>query len=112
MTTTHLRGKNKNKSVSIPKSPLQENDKENKGFRKGMKKRLLEKLKKKTEFNLSKKIVDLTGGIEFLENTDFALDIEDVKEFIKILKEEIGGDSADYFKLSEIIDKLVGDKLI
>ena len=48
---------------------------------------------KTKEFNLSDKIVDLTGGIEFLENADFALDVEDVKEFIRLLKEKCGCDS-------------------
>ena len=37
------------------------------------------------EFNLSEKIEDLTGGnaIDFYENVDEAIDVNDIKEFIK-----------------------------
>lgn len=74
----------------------------------------------KKEFKLSDKIVDLTGGIEFLENTDFALDLEDVKEFIRLLKDEIINHIAGSDKfyddnpenLLKYIDKLLGEEFL
>ena len=67
----------------------------------------------KQEFNLSEKIINNN----FNDSGDF-LDIEDVKEFIKLLKEEIYNfPSINYHQPDEddiikIIDKLSGEKLI
>lgn len=56
------------------------------------------------EFNLSEKIGDV--GDEW----DSALTQSNVKEFIRLLKEELGKNS--YFTLAqELIDKLAGEKL-
>ena len=70
---------------------------------------------KTKEFNLSEKIVDLTGkDVDFLVSTDFVLDVEDVQEFIRLLKKGIHnynetslGDEGR----NEFINKLAGDKL-
>lgn len=65
------------------------------------------------EFNLSERIV---GGDTLLAELGFAIRIEDVKEFIRRLKEEI----KEHFRKSELwgskgylelIDKLAGEKL-
>ena len=53
----------------------------------------------KTEFNLSKKRIDRGDWVHYSE--------EDVKEFIRLLKEYIG---ANHIVIREI-DKLAGDKL-
>ena len=68
---------------------------------------------KQEEFNLSENVLvcdkrtELTGNL-YAE--------EDIKEFIKRLKEELMGffktDEYDYRKCEAILDKLVGDKLI
>jgi len=55
------------------------------------------------EFNLSEKIEQT----HFNDNIDM-LKAEDVKEFIKLLKQRIGG----LIDVNEEIDKLAGDDLI
>lgn len=59
------------------------------------------------EFNLSEKIVDIQEGYSILN-------IDSVREFIKLLKEGMDkvayGSSMDEYFL-EIIDKLAGEKL-
>ena len=57
-----------------------------------------------SEFNLSDKIQEE----EEMEAEEFGLKIEDVKEFIRLLKEEI---LLDYNWVCPIIDKLAGEKL-
>ncbi len=72
------------------------------------------------KFNLSEKIEDLTGGntLDFYENIDEALDVNDVKEFIKRFKEEylklrtrILNNKSDQDVL-DLIDELAGKNLI
>ena len=57
-----------------------------------------------SEFNLSEKIYKYANGAERMPDT---IAREDVKEFIRLLKDEIG----DFFAC-DIIDKLAGEKLI
>jgi len=67
------------------------------------------------EFNLSEKI----GITNLFPNNREILKVEDVKEFIKLLKEETGNwnmsnEFKGFIKISHvhlIIDKLAGDKL-
>ena len=65
------------------------------------------------EFNLSEKIETANLDMEVWEEFDF-LDVEDVKEFIRLLKEElddrIRSNTANEI-CNEIIDKLAGEKL-
>jgi len=56
------------------------------------------------EFNLSDKII---GG-DILSDSSKVIDIEDVKEFIRLLKCNSDFDDVD----REFIDKLAGDKLV
>lgn len=60
------------------------------------------------EFNLSDKIQTYHGW--------FILELSDVKEFIRLLKEEVTkgcrGTSANCYLIKEEIDKLIGDKLM
>jgi len=78
------------------------------------------------EFNLSECEVSMEIGVRTnIPNIDKKVDIvagdyfklEDVKEFIRLLKEEIIGEEFEYYEhsvewLKEIIDKLAGEKLI
>jgi len=67
------------------------------------------------EFNLSEKINTaprLNGG----EDIDLDIDVEDVKEFIRLLKEliELDKNTCEYISkhyLTRNLDKLAGDKL-
>ena len=54
------------------------------------------------EFNLSEQIFDMNMGYD-------AILVQDVKEFIRLLKEELP-DNPD--KRNEFIDKIAGDKLL
>jgi len=63
---------------------------------------------------LDKKIVDLTGGIEFMESTDFALDVDDVKQAIQSTKKKLDsflikvyGQVLDYEEAKSYIDKIL-----
>lgn len=59
-----------------------------------------------TEFNLSDKIKGYEDEMEGWVET------EDVRKFIRLLKEEFyKRDGDDWFKLKEIINELAGDKL-
>ena len=66
----------------------------------------------KEEFNLSEKIKGF--GIHREKIKKGYIDEEDVKEFIKRLKEEFCDEDEDYnmYEINKIIDKLAGDKLI
>ena len=82
----------------------------------------------KEEFNLSEKIKQLDEMIELEElNTDFSLISErqlvgvykelkkDIKEFIRLLKEEFDINYKQVWginQIKEIINKLAGDKLV
>jgi len=57
-----------------------------------------------TEFNLSEKIIDTNEVIDYC-----GIPVIDVKEFIRLLKEELFG-CVDNWR--EVIDKLAGSKLI
>ncbi len=64
----------------------------------------------KKKFNLSEKII----GNPHMMNVD-VFKLEDVKEFIRLLKERFGEwifETEDLASAFEIIDKLAGDKLI
>lgn len=72
-----------------------------------------------SEFNLSDKIEDLTGGdYQEIENWDSAIHTEDVKEFIRRLKEDLFSDpeacchGVREKQAFEKIDKFAGNKLI
>lgn len=65
----------------------------------------------KKEFNLSDKIMYQMGDEEF--TADEVITIDDIREFIKILKEQLFISDAvnDEVPVWEIIDKLAGEKL-
>jgi hypothetical protein len=67
-----------------------------------------------TEFNLSKRIMstDKIKKIETFPSMEI-IDINDVKEFIRLLKDETIDypKAMSYFELCKIIDKLAGEKL-
>ena len=65
------------------------------------------------EFNLSeKRFKQYTGDtIQGCEEWYYQYHQYDVKEFIRLLKEEFNKDCTDYQDIMKIIDKLAGDKL-
>ena len=69
-------------------------------------------VKEMTEFNLSEKIE--RAGCSTWNCKDGFIDVEDVKEFIRLLKKELEPINTTQEKVDwimEQIDKLVGDKL-
>ena len=62
------------------------------------------------EFNLSKKINDYRCNYDGTPEFD-VLEIEDVKEFIRLLKEEFPINCKEHHKFHNKIDALAGDKL-
>ena len=60
-----------------------------------------------TEFNLSEKI-----HINNTNNNWTFIRIEDVKEFIRLLKEKVNGNPLNWCKINDEIDKLAGKSLI
>ena len=63
----------------------------------------------KQEFNLSKKI----RGMEGYKAVKDSIIVEDVKEFIRRLKEMIKNESgSEYGRIWDKLDKLAGEKLI
>jgi hypothetical protein len=71
------------------------------------------------EFNLSEKIIILNEGINTIKVKDYCplIHTEDVKEFIRRLKEEVKDQNNRYFgdismiDIFETMDKLAGEKL-
>jgi len=72
-------------------------------------------MKTKEEFNLSEKIGISDELCMFDDNDKLIkyLDVKDVKEFIRLLKEEMKDKSGSYSEVTRLekIDKLAGEKL-
>ena len=69
----------------------------------------------KTEFNLSARILEEGDIWDNGGTKEFCLKIEDVKEFIRLLKENISNECKgclEHPTTIDFIDKLSGDKLI
>ena len=72
-----------------------------------------DEMKKQTtdEFNLSEKIKEHFYDVDAHAMAPF-IDLIDVKEFIRLLKEEFPINCKEHHKFHNKIDKLAGDKLI
>jgi len=64
-----------------------------------------------SKFNLSEKIQSGIYGNYGDENDNLILTPKDVKEFIRLLKEEFNRAQGEYDDSNEIIDALAGDAL-
>ena len=65
----------------------------------------------KEEFNLSEKIRNYEFKIDKTGNKQFLLYLEDVKEFIRKLKDALENRANIHLSMREVIDKLAGEKL-